>query len=124
MSIYDVINSILFKKGIDKSAIEEMHVPFMFIRWLAFYDPSVIPLANELNRIAHQFHDKQDSYNFFNTVVPKLRYKKIPYIKKTKATPKRKADEKREEQISRLAYANEVSCREAKMYLEMIDMLD
>jgi len=124
VSIYSVINSILFKKQIDKSTVEELHVPFMFIRWLSFYDPSVILLANELNRVAHQFVDKQESYNFMNMVVPRLRYKKINYLKKVKAKPKRKADEKRDEQIKQLAYANEISCREAKMYLELDAVLD
>ena len=120
MSIYNVINSILFKKLIDRSAIEELHVPFMFIRWLSFYDPICVPLANELNRLGHQFTDKQESYDFFNTTVPKLRFRKIKYMKKTKAKAKKKAELKFEEDIKLLAKSHELSEREVRMYLEQL----
>lgn len=121
MSIYDVINSILFKRPIDRSAVEEMHGTFMFNRWFSFYDPSVIPLANELNRVAHQFQDKQVSYSFLNTVVPKLKYKRIPYIKKGAKPRKKKADEEREKKIEMLAKRWEISQREAKEYVDLLE---
>lgn len=121
MTIYDVINSILFKRPIDRSAIEELHAPFMAIRMLSFYDPSTIGLANELNRLGHQFQDKQVSFNFFNTLIPKLKYKRIQYIKKEKASTKKKADEERETKIKLIAKRLEISEREAKNYVDMLE---
>lgn len=121
MTIYDVINSILFKRPIDKSAIEELHAPFMAVRMLSFYDPSTISLANELNRLGHQFQDKQVSFNFFNTLVPKLKYKRVEYIKKEKASTKKKADEDRETKIKLIAKRLEISEREAKNYVDMLE---
>lgn len=121
MTIYDVINSILFKRPINRSAIEELHAPFMAIRMLSFYDPSTIGLANELNRLGHQFQDKQVSFNFFNTLIPKLKYKRIQYIKKEKASTKKKADEERETKIKLIAKRLEISEREAKNYVDMLE---
>jgi hypothetical protein len=124
MSIYNIINSILFKKPIERCAIEELHVPYMFIKWFSFYDPSVVPLANELNKLGHQFEDKQVSYDFFNTVVPKVKFKRIQYIKKPKKGTKKKAEKDREEKIARLADSHELSQREAEMYLDLLEQLD
>jgi len=124
MSIYNIINSILFKKPIERCAIEELHVPFMFIKWFSFYDPSVIALANALNKLGHQFPDKQISYDFFNTVVPKVKFKKINYIKKQQKGRKKKAETEREEKIEKFAECQEISRREAKMYLDLIEQLD
>lgn len=96
----------------------------MFNRWLSFYDPVLVELSNELNKQSLQIPDKQLSYDFLYTVVPKLRYKRIKYIKKAKAKAKRKADIQREESIALLANANELSQREVRMYLEMEGHLD
>jgi len=124
MSMYNVINGLLFKRHVDRSSIEEMHVPFMFIKWFSFYDPACVELASELNRVGHQFADKQVSFNFFDTVVPKLKYKKIPYIKKAKKKAKRKKELDREHAIEMLAKSYEISQRESKNYLDMLDTID
>jgi hydroxymethylpyrimidine pyrophosphatase-like HAD family hydrolase len=123
MTIYDVINGILFKKPVDKASIEELYVPFMTNRMLSFYDPSTVELANELNRLGHQFNDKQVGYNFFNTVIPKLKTKRIQYIKKEKAPTKKKADEEKEITIKLLANRFEISTREAKNYVDTLGAL-
>ena len=123
MTIYDVINGILYKKPIDRSSIEEMHVPFMANRMLSFYDPSTIGLANELNRLGHQFNDKQVSFDFFNTLVPKLKFKRIQYIKKEKAPTPKKADEEKSVRVNLIAKRLEISTREAKKYVDMLETL-
>lgn len=123
MSIYDIINSILFKKAIDRSAIEELHVPFMTNRMLSFYDPSTIELSNEINRLGHQFTDKQISYNFFNTLIPKLKFKRIQYIKKEKASSPKKIDEEKIVRVDMIAKRLEISKREAKKYVDMLEVL-
>lgn len=114
MSLYTVINGILFKRPVDRELVEEFHVPFMFNRWLSFYDPVVVPISNELNRVLYQFADKQTSYNFLWHVLPELRYKKINYIKKGKVkSSKTKSEEEREQTIKAIARNLEISEREA-----------
>ncbi len=124
MSVYQVINSVLFKKPVGTEIVEEFHVPFMFNRWLSFYDPVVVPIANEFNKYLSLFPDKQLSYNFLYTALPKLRYQKINYIKKEKkATETAKGQrerEEREQKIKAIAYNLEISEREAKMYVDML----
>lgn len=124
MSVYQVINSVLFKKPVGTEIVEEFHVPFMFNRWLSFYDPVVVPIANEFNKYLGLFPDKQLSYNFLYTALPKLRYQKINYIKKEKkATETAKGQrerEEREQKIKAIAYNLEISEREAKMYVDML----
>jgi hypothetical protein len=125
MSVYAVINSILFKRPIGSELIEEFHVPYMFNRWLSFYDPVVVPLANEFNQYLSLFPDKQMSFNFLNTALPKLKYQKIDYIKKDrKGTETAKAQrerEEREQKINAVASNLEISKREAKMYVDMLN---
>jgi len=123
MTIYDIINSILFKKPIDRSAIEELHAPFMANRMLSFYDASTIELANEINRIGHQFNDKQVSFNFFNTIIPKLKFKRIQYIKKEKKPVLKKADEEKILKIELVSNRLEISKREAKKYVDILSAL-
>lgn len=124
MSVYNVINSILFKRPVGTEIIEEFHVPFMFNRWLSFYDPVVVPIANEFNKYLGLFPDKQLSYSFLYTVLPQLKYQKINYIKKEKkGTETAKAQrerEEREQKIKAIAHNLEISEREAKMYIDML----
>lgn len=123
MSLYTVINSILFKRAVSTEVVEEFHVPFMFNRWLSFYDNSVVPIANEFNRLLYQFPDKQTSYRFLYTCLPELRYSKINYIKKDKkkltSAKEIREKEERDALIKAIAHNKEISQREAKMYIDM-----
>ena len=124
MSVYNVINSILFKRPVGEEIVEEFHVPYMFNRWLSFYDPVVVPIANEFNKYLGLFPDKQISYKFLYTVLPQLKYQKINYIKKGKKVTESAKDvrerEEKEAKIKAIAYNLEISEREAKMYVDML----
>jgi hypothetical protein len=104
--------------------VEEFHVPYMFNRWLSFYDPVVAPIANEFNQYLSLFPDKQMSYKFLYTALPQLNYKKINYIKKDKkGAETAKAQREREEyeaKIKAIAENLEISQREAKQYVDML----
>lgn len=124
MSVYTVINGILFKKPVATELIEEFHVPFMFNRWLSMYDPVVVPLANDINRYIGLFPDKQTNFNFLNTVLPKLRYQKINYLKKGKKEVETAKDKREREEleakIKAIACNLEISEREARLYVDML----
>ena len=119
MSLYTVIDSVLFKKPVRAEDVEEFHVPFMMNRWYSFYSSDCIEIANILNRYAYQFADKQDSFKFFNCLIPKLRYKRIQYIKKTK-----EKKDKEDENIKVLAQRYEISEREVRQNLDLLKTLD
>ena len=111
-SIFDYINSIAFsKKSIDLNCEDESQFSsFMVNRWLSFYSPEISNYINETsNKQIGAFNIKQDQYNYIYNIIPKCRFKRIAYIKKTK-----KDKEEKEEQLilpeflSKREYSNHV----------------
>lgn len=87
MTIFDYLNSILYtKNGIELNCDDESQFSiFMINRWVSFYSPETAVYINQTTNIysAH-FTVKQDQYNFIYNILPKLKFKKIAYIKKNK----------------------------------------
>lgn len=87
MTIFDILNSILYsKKKIDLNLEDENAFggPFMINRWTSMYNNDLAVFVNNfLNRVL-PFEDKTAMYEFYFNFLPKLRFKKISYIKKTK----------------------------------------
>jgi len=114
MTIFDQINSIVFtkKKIVLNCDDESQFSPFMLNRWLSFYSSEMALFVNSVaNRYQH-FSDKHEAYNFYFNICPKLKFKKINYIKKAK-----KDDTKEQEDI---ALPDFLSKKEYNMYVELL----
>lgn len=120
-TIFDYINSILFsKKKIDINIEDNSFILYLFNRWASMYSPELCYYVNEVlnKRIYNLFPTIVEQYNYVYNVIPKLKYNKINYIKKSiKQEKKPKLNE-----INLIKeYANnyELSQREIEMYLNM-----
>lgn len=117
MTIFDILNDILFtKKGkllqnIDDESAFNM---YMINRWVSMYSPGMATIINNTtNRLHSTFNTKDDYYRFINKVLPKVKRKHIPYIKKVKRdTPED------DENLKIIAKRLELSQREIKSYYE------
>lgn len=122
MNFFDLIRSLLFNKklrveDVDSESLQHF-LPFMINRWLSFYDRNAAVFTNEtLNRFVGLFDDKTDQFNLYNNLIPRFKFKKIEYIKKSK-------DKKEEEDISieRFAKNNMLSKREVNYYIDLINI--
>lgn len=99
---------------------EQAFVPFLFNRWLTMYSKDTVGFVNEtLNKYCGIFDtDKQKTYKLYYNLIPRLKFKRISYIKKLK-----KDKDKQEEfdQLKIIAKNNNMSVREIKMYTNMLD---
>ena len=91
--MFNAINRLLYKKGdVDGDTIHEF-TPYMATRYLSFYDKDLLKYANDtVNRYGGVFSDSVEQFEFFDNVIPKLKYKKIAYIKKKKETEKEESE--------------------------------
>ena len=118
MTIFDILNDILFtKKGnLLKNVDEESSFNnYMVNRWVSMYSPSLAIIINSTgNWLWSVFETKQDYYKFINTIIPRVSRKRIHYIKKVKPEDK----PKELENVELLAKRLELSQREIKSYYE------
>lgn len=114
--IFDQIRSVAHtKQEIDIEPGELS--PYMLQRWLSMYSGPVAGLLNGTTNIAWNAKlTDQQWYQLFMMIVPRLPFRKISYIKKP---PKDKVKSERELDAQALADLMQISCREAKQYLEM-----
>jgi hypothetical protein len=83
--MFVTIDYLLFS---DKQAeldceILENFKPYMVGRYMSFYDKNLTNYVNEtINRYGHVFKDTDDQFKFYENVIPKLKKKRINYIKK------------------------------------------
>lgn len=97
MTIFQYLNSILYsKKKIDLNCDDEQQFNyFMINRWTSMYSKEVCNYINNTsNKYWSLFTDKKPQYNYLYNVIPKIKFKKINYIKKTKKDKKAKEDKK------------------------------
>jgi hypothetical protein len=79
------------------------------------YSPDITQIINETtNRYKEIFSLKQDQYNYIFNILPKVKKKRINYIKKIKSE-----EEKQDENIPILAKNLEISQREVKEYIDL-----
>jgi hypothetical protein len=116
MNFFQLQNKLFYSKK-DKAGEldtegEDAFVPFLFNRWLSFYNNDMSVFTNEtVNKFSVIFDDKQQSYRLYYHLIPRLKWKKITYIKKKK---------KQEEEIDLSAFAKNknISVRELKHYIK------
>lgn len=116
MSIFNTIKSVFHTKKIDDfgEALQTFS-PYMINRWLSFYDKTQAIFVNEtLSKFHSIFENKEDVLNLYLNFIPKLKYKKIEYVKKT-STKKEKVDDT----IPMIAASKEISQREVKLYMDI-----
>lgn len=86
--MFKAINHILFEnisKDIDSETLDEF-VPYMITRYFSFYDDGkyIDYINSTINKYNGIFKSVEDEYKFYENVIPKLKKKKINYIKKIK----------------------------------------
>lgn len=72
-------------KEIDSEALSEFS-PYMVSRYFSFYENGkyIDYLNNTVNKYHNIFKTPEDQYRFFENVIPKVKRKKIQYVKKIK----------------------------------------
>ena len=117
MNFFQLQNKLFYSKK-DKAQDldaegEQAFVPFLFNRWLSFYNNDMSVFTNEtLNKFSTIFENKQDAYKLYYYLIPRLKFKKISYIKKVKK------DKEEEENLNLLAKNKNISVRELKSYIK------
>ncbi len=99
---------------------ESAFVPFLFNRWLTMYSKDTVSFTNDtLNKYCGIFDtDKQRTYKLYYNLIPRLKFKRINYIKKKK---KDKEQQDETEQLKMIAKNKFVSVRELEMYNNLLD---
>ena len=119
MTIFQYLNSLLFsKKRIDMNCDDESQFNlFMVNRWTSMYSPDIANYINETtNKYWSLFDDKISQYDYIYHILPRLKYKKLPYIKKIKKEKQKKEDEP--------IIPEFLSKREYKHYVDLKTTLD
>ena len=116
MNFFQVQNKLFYSKKDDAGYLdtegEQSFVPFLFNRWLSFYDNNMSVFVNEtFNKLGNIFDNKQETYKLYYHLIPRLKWKKISYIKKKKK-------EEQEVDLTSIAKNRNISVRELKMYIE------
>jgi len=99
---------------------EQAFVPFLLNRWLTMYSKQTVSFVNDtLNKYCGIFDtDKQKTYRLYYNLIPRLKFKRINYIKKVK---KDKAEQEDLDQLKLIARNKNISVRELKMYRNLLD---
>jgi hypothetical protein len=120
MNIFNIINSLFFsKKKIDLSLDSESQFsPYMINRWMSMYsDEMLVIINNTSNKYGGLFKNKDQQYNWYFNLFPKIRFKKIQYIKKNKKAK----EEIKEDNLPLIAKNKEISVRELRLYKDFFD---
>jgi hypothetical protein len=118
MTIFDIISAIIFTK--QKNCLttvddESVFSPYLVNRWLSMYSPELAIKSNIVNKYVGVFENKKDLLSLFFNCFPRVKSKRIQYIKKTK-----KDKEEIDEKIPLLAKSFELSQREINSYIAIL----
>lgn len=116
MNFFQLQNKLFYSKKTEAGELdtegEQAFVPFLFNRWLSFYNNDMSVFVNEtFNKLGNIFDNKQETYKLYYHLIPRLKWKKISYIKKKKK-------EEQEVDLTSIAKNRNISVRELKMYIE------
>lgn len=91
---------------------------FSVNRWASMHSPETAWLINETyNKLWDIFTTQEERYRFQMAVIPRLKFKRINYIKKIKKSPKNTEDKEIAERIKLLSNSLELSQKEIKSLL-------
>ena len=118
MNFFQIQNKLFYSKKDDAGFLdqegESAFVPFLLNRWLSFYSKDTPHFVNEtLNKYTGLFEDKQQLYRLYYNLIPRLKFKRIQYIKKVKK------DKEEEVDYALFAKSNNISIRELKQYVDL-----
>lgn len=114
---FQMINEVLFykKEQIPNEDDLKLFAPFLINRYASMYSPEMCEyinfMLNENNKINLT---SMELYRLFHTIIPKLRYKKIAYIKKSAKNTNTltKKEQELQDKIKCIAYNKELSIKE------------
>jgi hypothetical protein len=115
MTIFSILNSILYsKKPLDVNVDDEnIFNLYMVNRWCSMHSPEINNLINDTtNRLGMVLESKEDQVKFLTNILPRCRFKRIEYLKKTKKEKLDKDQETRDQYITLIAKTREISKRE------------
>jgi len=120
MNFFQLQNKLFYSKKSDPGILdlegEQSFVPFLLNRWLSFYSKDTVNFTNEtLNKFHTLFDDKQKAYKLYYYLIPRLKFKRIQYIKKKKKT----LDEE-DVDLALIANNKQISVRELKQYVNLL----
>lgn len=121
-TIFDYLDSILFtkKKIVDIKENDQGFNFYMMNRWISMYSTEMAEYINNTsNLMCCEFKTKQEQYNFLYNTIPRLRKRKINYIKKVKDSLRN--DSNKSNDIELLAKTFEVSKKEIVDNLKLIN---
>ena len=118
MNFFQLQNKLFYSKketaGDLDTEGEQSFVPFLFNRWLSFYNNDMCVFTNEtLNKLSTIFDDKQLTYKLYFYLIPRLKWKRISYIKK------KKKEDQEEQDLTLVAKNKNMSKRELLEYVEL-----
>jgi hypothetical protein len=114
------LKNVLYKKDNNLLSNNDLYKDFniyLMNKWMSFYSTDMCIYINEFCNLYKNFDDKKEWYQYYLKIIPKMRFKKINYIKKGK-----KSEEVSKEAIEMLAQANEMSCREILDYIDKFNI--
>lgn len=114
---FQMINEVLFYKKEQTPNEDDLKLfaPFLINRYVSMYSPEMCEyinfMLNENNKINLT---PMELYKLFHTIIPKLRYKKIAYIKKSAKNTDTltKKEQELQDKIKCIAYNKELSIKE------------
>jgi len=126
MNFFQILQNLFYKKtqssNLNVEDLSEFQ-PYLINRWLSFYDKSMVNFCNNfLNKNIQLFDDRNQLYKFYINIIPKLRYKKISYIKKKKK--EKLKDDELVNNIKLYAKNNFMSQREVNMLINIKSKLN
>ena len=117
MTIFNIINDVLFyKKGNVLSNIddESQFNGYMINRWTSMYSPEMATIINYTsNKYYSIFEVKRDQYKFLCSILPRVKPRRIFYIKKTSKT-----NDNIDKAVEMLSNSLEISKREINYYIQ------
>lgn len=122
--MFENINSILYKTN-TSAALEGIEsgndfVPFLVQRWCSMHSEPVAFILNETtNRYWKCLENNKEWYIALDTSLPKCKFKRIQYIKKSK----KEATKKTNQNIHIIANNLEISTREINQYIEQFNLI-
>ena len=120
-TIFNFIDSVLFNKK-KLNTINEGETQFnyyMVARWCSMDSPDIAQILNETTNVyGKALFTKQEQYEFLLNILPKVKKKRINYLKKNK-------EEKIQENsdIKTISKFSELSEREIKEYIDFLKIL-
>tara|TARA_R100000951_G_scaffold91323_1_gene79660 strand:- start:437 stop:811 length:375 start_codon:yes stop_codon:yes gene_type:complete len=122
MTIFDILNSLFYnKKKIEITCDNEnVFSLFMVNRWMSMYSPELLKIINETsNQYWGIFETSRETYAWLYALFPRLRFKRVVYIKKKKKASNSAEEKERDGLITTIATSHELSQREVRMYMDM-----